>query len=327
MTPPDLWRPSASMAMLHRRARLLQGIRDYFKQAGVLEVETPVCSRFATTDPAIESFSSRYTGPEAVQGLPLYLQTSPEFPMKRLLCAGSGPIYQICKVFRDGELGRRHNPEFTLLEWYRPGYDHYDLMGEVAHLINLLADAPMSIEKLSYAEAFERTLQLNPHLADIAQLRQCALDQGVLGAEELQLEHRDGWLDLLLTHLIEPTLGVSGMTLLYDYPASQAALARVSDDSPPVAQRFELYIKGVEIANGFYELADPGEQKSRFAEDNRKRDETGYPLMPMDEYLLDALAEGLPACAGVAVGIDRLLMVLAKVRDISEVVSFNFRRA
>ena len=326
MTRTDLWRPTASLAMIRRRAKLLQDIRDYFSQVGVLEVETPVCSHFATTDPAIQSFSTCYTGPEAARGLPLYLQTSPEFPMKRLLCAGSGPIYQICKVFRDGELGRRHNPEFTLLEWYRPGYDHHALMDEVAGLINQLSESPLAVEKLSYREAFERQLRLNPHQADIGQLRECAIEQNVPGAGELVMEHRDAWLDLLLSHLIEPCLGESGMTFLYDYPASQAALARVSGD-PPVAQRFELYLQGVEIANGFHELDDPVEQKARFVEDNRRRDRDKSPLMPMDEWLLDALGEGLPACAGVAMGIDRLLMALTGCEDIREVVCFDFRRA
>jgi lysyl-tRNA synthetase class 2 len=312
--------------MIGRRAELLRDVREFFWQAGVLEVETPVCSRFGTTDPGIESFTTRYTGPEAPQGLALYLQTSPEFPMKRLLCAGSGPIYQICKVFRDGELGSRHNPEFTLLEWYRPGYDHHALMDEVAGLVNRLSDVPLAVEKLTYRQAFERTLQIDPHQADVELLKQCAINQALPGAEDLTL-NRDGWLDLLLSHLIEPHLGDNAMTFLYDYPASQAALARIGGESPPLAQRFELYLSGLEIANGFYELDDPTEQRQRFIVDNHMRQTENRVAIPMDERLLEALTNGMPACAGVALGIDRLLMVLEGCWDIREVVCFDLGRA
>ncbi|MCG7893240.1 MAG: EF-P lysine aminoacylase GenX [Candidatus Thiodiazotropha taylori] len=326
MSQLDQWRPSASLGMMRRRASVLREIREFFWRAGVLEVETPVCSRFAATDPAIDSFETRYTGPQAAQGLPLYLQTSPEFPMKRLLCADSGPIYQICKVFREGELGDRHNPEFTLLEWYRPGFDHHKLMQEVADLVNLLSDEVLPVERLSYAEAFQQNLKVDPHNATIEQLRAAAIDHGLPGIEDLELD-RDGWLNLLLSHLIEPGLGQQKMTFLYDYPASQAALARVSGDSPAVAERFELYISGVEIANGFHELDDSAEQQRRFEKDNNQRLETGRPAVPMDEWLLQALEQGLPACAGVALGIDRLMMVLTGSDNIRDVISFGLDRA
>lgn len=326
MSRLDAWRPSASFAMMRHRASMLRNIRDYFRQAGVLEVETPICSQFANTDPAIDSFTTSYTGPGAAQGRQLYLQTSPEFPMKRLLCAGSGPIYQICKVFRDGELGARHNPEFTLLEWYRPDYDQHALMDEVAELVNVLSEAPVAVEKLTYAEAFQRSLKIDPHQATIEQLMQCAIDHHLPGADDLILG-RDGWLDLLLSHLIEPHLGERGMCFLYNYPASQAALAKLSGASPPVAERFELYLAGVEIANGFHELDDAEEQKQRFIKDNNLRQAEHRPTLPMDERLLEALVEGLPDCSGVALGIDRLLMVLAGKRDIKEVVSFDLDRA
>ncbi|MES9939164.1 MAG: EF-P lysine aminoacylase EpmA [Candidatus Thiodiazotropha sp. 6PLUC2] len=326
MTRNDDWRPSASFAMLRRRAKLLRDIRDYFWQAGVLEVETPVCSRFANTDPAIDCFSTNYTGPEAAQGLALYLQTSPEFPMKRLLCAGSGPIYQICKAFRDGELGGRHNPEFTLLEWYRPEYDHLRLMNEVADFVNAVSDRALPVEKLTYREAFQQFLQIDPHIVDIEQLRACAIENKLPGVEDLVLD-RDGWLDLLLSHLIEPHLGEQKMTFLYDYPASQAALAKVRQQSPAVAERFELYMSGVEIANGFHELDDAEEQKRRFTEDNQRRLEAGRSSLPMDEWLLKGLSEGLPHCSGVALGLDRLLMVLSGCDKIEDVISFGFFRA
>jgi lysyl-tRNA synthetase class 2 len=306
---------------------MLGHIRQFFAQTGVLEVETPVCSQFAVTDPAIESFNTRYTGPEAVQGLDLYLHTSPEFPMKRLLAAGSGPIYQICKVFRDGELGKRHNPEFSLLEWYRPGLDYHQLMDEVASLINTLSEQPLQVEKLTYAEVFEGQLGLNPHTAGVDQLRQCAIEQGVTGAETLPIEGRDAWLDLLLSHLIEPRLGQAGMTFLYDYPASQAALARVREDRYPVAERFELYMNGIEVANGFEELTDAEQQRQRFREDKRRRLASQQKEVPMDEALLQALGSGIPACSGVALGLDRLLMVLTDTLDICQVITFDLRRA
>ncbi|MEW8627969.1 MAG: EF-P lysine aminoacylase EpmA [Candidatus Thiodiazotropha sp.] len=326
MSQRDQWRPSASLGMMRRRAELLREIREFFWQAGVLEVETPVCSRFATTDPAIDSFKTRYTGPQAPQGRPLYLQTSPEFPMKRLLCADSGPIYQICKVFREGELGDRHNPEFTLLEWYRPGFDHLKLMDEVAELVNRLSDKPLAVERLSYGEAFQQTLNVDPHIATVEQLREAAIDHRLPGIEDLILD-RDGWLNLLLSHLIEPGLGQQKMTFLYDYPASQAALAKVRGDAPAVAERFELYVSGIEIANGFHELDDSQEQRRRFEKDNDQRREEGRISVPMDSWLLQALAEGLPPCAGVALGIDRLMMVLTGSDNIRDVISFDFNRA
>ncbi|MEJ2622711.1 MAG: EF-P lysine aminoacylase EpmA [Candidatus Thiodiazotropha sp.] len=326
MRQMDQWRPSASPGMMRRRAEVLHQIREFFWQAGVLEVETPVCSRFATTDPAIDSFKTNYTGPLAAQGQPLYLQTSPEFPMKRLLCAEGGPIYQICKVFREGELGVRHNPEFTLLEWYRPGFDHLKLMEEVAELVNRLSEKALPVERLSYGQAFQQTLEVNPYQATTEQLREAAIDHQLPGIEDLVLD-RDGWLNLLLSHLIEPDLGQQKMTFLYDYPASQAALAKVRGGSPAIAERFELYISGVEIANGFHELDDPLEQQRRFEKDNRQRQQAGQPAVPMDKWLLDALSEGLPPCAGVALGIDRLIMVLTGSEHIRDVISFDFSRA
>jgi len=313
---PD-WRPSASLEMLRTRADLLARIRDFFRQAGVLEVETPASSRCGVTDPAIESFTTRFTGPGAAQGETRYLHTSPEFPMKRLLAAGSGSIYQLCRVFRNGERGRRHNPEFTLLEWYRPGFDHHELMDEVARLIQALAPRPLGDERLSYAEAFQRHLQLDPHRASAASLRECAIAQGIAGAEALALESRD----------VEPRLGEGGMTFLYDYPASQAALARVRPGDPPLAERFELYLGGVEIANGFHELTDAREQRRRFLGDNRRREALGLPTVPPDEPLLAALEAGLPPTSGVALGVDRLLMFLTGSADIREVLAFDDARA
>jgi lysyl-tRNA synthetase class 2 len=298
---------------------MLGRIRQFFARIGVVEVETPICSRHASTDPALESFATRYRGPGAARGLDLYLHTSPEFAMKRLLAAGSGPIYQICKVFRNGELGRRHNPEFSLLEWYRPGFDYHRLMDEVAQLVNGLTERPMPIEKLTYTEAFERRLGLNPHIAAADQLRECAIDQGVPGAAELDLENRDAWLDLLLTHLIEPRLGENGMTFIHDYPATQAALARVREGRTPVAERFELYCCGVELANGFGELTDPAVQRVNLEAQMALKEKLYGERYPIDEDFLAALAH-MPPASGCALGFDRLVMLAAGATHIDQVL-------
>jgi lysyl-tRNA synthetase class 2 len=321
------WRPSASLEIIQARAALLAGIREFFRQRGVMEVETPVCSHYGVTDPAIESLTTRYRGPGAARGETLYLHSSPEFPMKRLLAADCGPIYQICKVFRGGELGRRHNPEFTLLEWYRPGFDHHALMEEVVGLIIQLLPEPLAVEKMTYAEVFQQYLQVDPHRATAEQLRQRAIDARIPGAAQLDLQHTDAWLDLLLTHAIESHLGRGVITFLYDYPATQAALAQVRESDPPVAERFELYLAGVEIANGFHELTDAWEQRRRFEGENLARSEQGLDEVPIDPHLLSALDAGLPPCAGVALGIDRLLMYLCNIEDISQVLSFCYTRA
>ena len=317
------WQPYASLQTIQARARLLASIRDFFQQRGVLEVETPICSRAANSDPAIESFQTRYTGPGAPEGLPLYLQTSPEFPMKRLLAAGSGPIYQICKVFRNGESGRLHNPEFTLLEWYRPGFDHHRLMDEVAELVNHLLDEPRPVISMSYAEAFRHWLAINPHSASIEELRSCAVENGIESAHHLEIHDRDGWLDLLLTHLMEPNLGRGALFFLHDYPASQASLAKIRAGNPAVAERFELYIDGMELANGFHELTDANKQRQRFESDQAYRQKAGQTRRPLDERLLASLKAGLPDCAGVALGIDRLLMLIRKEENLQEILTFS----
>ncbi len=321
---PD-WRPTASLETLRLRARLLAGIRAYFEQTGALEVETPVCSSCATTDPAIASFQLRYHGPGAAT--PLYLQTSPEFPMKRLLAAGSGAIYQICKAFRDGESGRRHNPEFTLLEWYRPGFDLHRLMDDVARLLNRLLPEPRAVEHLSYHEIFRQHLGIDPHSATEAQLQQCASAHGIADAERLAFPSRDGWLDLLLTHCIEPRLGENRLSFITDYPASQASLAKINPGPPAVAQRFELYMEGMELANGFQELTDACEQHQRFQQDLAQRQAEGLPALPVDRRLLAAMDAGLPDCAGVALGVDRLLMLISRATHIDQVLTFPISRA
>lgn len=318
------WRPSAEITLLRRRAALLAGIRAFFAERGVMEVETPLLSASGATAPHLESFTTRYAGPGAPAGLTLYLQTSPEYAMKRLVAAGSGPIYQIAKAFRNGESGGRHNPEFTLLEWYRPGLDYHGLMAEVDALLQRLLGTPTA-ERRSYAAAFQYAVQLDPHAAPLDALRGCAAAH--LHAPTDLGEDRDDWLSLLWTHLVEPQLGASGHPVfIYDYPATQGMLARIRPGTPPVAERFELYINGIELANGFQELQDADEQRARFERDLRRRAALGMPAMPVDERLLTALPH-LPSCSGVALGIDRLLMVQSGARELAQVLSFALERA
>jgi len=319
------WRPGADLQVLRARAAMLAEIRGYFAAAGVLEVETPLACSTAGTDPNLHPLIARYRGPVFPKGTDLYLQTSPEFAMKRLLAAGSGPVYQICKAFRDGEAGRLHNPEFSILEWYRPGFDLVRLIDEVAEVLRLALDAPeMSVEQRTYAGLFEAGLGLDVLRCTAEDLREVALAHNILGAEGLQLE-RDGWLDLLLSHLIQPDLGQQGLCFVTDYPASQAALARLNPDGRTAA-RFEVFLHGIELANGFQELSDADEQAGRFEADNCQRRRCGLPGIKIDRRLLGALQHGLPDCAGVAVGLDRVLMLRLQIDDIDGVLSFSLQR-
>jgi lysyl-tRNA synthetase class 2 len=325
------WRPTASMENLRLRAEVLARIRAFFADRDVLEVETPLLGSAPVTDLHLAAMSAVYRGPASDAGRRLWLQTSPEFAMKRLLAADSGPIYQLCRAFRDGEAGSRHNPEFTILEWYRPGWDHLRLMDEVAEL---LAEVPgdangdagrSSCEKLTYAEAFQRHVGIDPHTASTAELR--ARAASLLDGPPDLADDRDGWLDLLLSHVIEPKLGWEGPAAIHDYPASQAALARMRPGPPPVAERFEVWVRGVELANGYHELADAVEQRRRFEADLAARRAHGLPEVPIDERLLAALEDGLPECAGVALGVDRLVMLAAGADRIDEVIAFPVDRA
>ena len=329
MTSPS-WLPSADLATLRLRAELLQRIRAFFATRGVLEVETPALSAATVTHPHLASFRTRYSGPGPRYGGTLYLHTSPEFPMKRLLAAGSGCIYQIARVFRDGEAGRLHNPEFTLLEWYRVGFDHHRLMDEVTELMTTSLAGRLALaapERWSYREIFQRYLALDPHRATVTELAACAEPRGIPIPAGMPADDADPWLDLLLTHGIERHLGQGRLTFVYDYPASQAALARLRPGDPPVGERFELYLNGLELANGFHELGDADEQRGRFARENAARRILGLPMMPLDEHLLDALKAGLPDCAGVALGLDRLVMLAAGKDSIQEVIAFPAEHA
>jgi lysyl-tRNA synthetase class 2 len=314
------WRPTATLDALRARAAVLAATRRFFDERGVLEVETPALSAAAVTDLHLHSVACRL---DLDDRRPRYLQTSPEYAMKRLLAAGSGAIYQICKVFRDGERGRRHNPEFTMLEWYRPGFDHHRLMDEVDELLQAVLGVAAG-ERISYADAFRRHAGVDPHAASDGELRSRVAALGVAGVEELD---RDDLLNLLLSHVVEPRLGAGRPSFLFDYPASQAALARVRAGDPPVAERFEVFLDGLELANGFHELADPGEQRRRFEADLDERRRRGLPEVAIDERLLAALASGLPDCAGVALGVDRLVMLKIGFRDIADVIAFPIELA
>jgi lysyl-tRNA synthetase class 2 len=320
------WRPSASLEALRQRAEMLRSLREFFAELGVMEVETPLLSARGASDPHLDSFCTRYTGPGAPAGRSLYLQTSPEFAMKRILAAHSGPIYQICKAFRNGEAGRIHNPEFTILEWYRPGFDYHALMAEVDALLQRVLHTQPA-QCLSYAAVFAQHLNLDAHEATTDSLRDCAVSRHLLASDSLQ-DDRDTWLALLWTHLIEPQLGGDGRPLfVFDYPASQAMLARVRQGIPPVAERFEVYVNGIELANGFQELTDSDEQRRRFEENARQRRELGLMAMEPDERLLAALTEGLPYCSGVAMGVDRLLLLKIRSLDIAGLLAFPLERA
>lgn len=315
------WRPGASREVIAQRAVLLSKIRQFFLERDVLEVDTPLLCSAGITDPSIEPLTVE-------QGASLvarrYLQTSPEYAMKRLLAAGSGCIYQIAKAFRDGEVGSRHNPEFTLLEWYRLGYDHHQLMAEVAELVCFcVGERPW--QKFSYRELFLRFLKLDPFTASTEQLSVTARAHIDL---DFDSDARDLWLDLLMSHLIEPQLPGFGLCFVYDYPASQAALSRVVEsDGVDVGQRFELYLDGMELGNGYCELTNRDEQARRFSADNEKRRRLGLAERPVDTNLLAAMEHGLPECSGVAVGVDRLLMCLSGSTDIADVLAFDWERS
>jgi lysyl-tRNA synthetase class 2 len=321
----NAWRPTATLSMLHLRAKLLEDIRQFFKERQVLEIETPLLCQATVTDPHLHSFQTQYYCANTEQKQTLYLQTSPEFAMKRLLAAGSGPVYQVCKAFRNqGESGRYHNPEFSLLEWYRPAYDHHQLMDEVEELLKKLLGCE-SAERLSYAEVFQRYINIDPHQRSIEALKEATICLG-LTTENLALNNLADYLNFLMAHIIEPQLP-KHLIFIYDYPVSLAALAKVRLGTPVVAERFEVYFQRVELANGFHELHDAKEQQRRFQNDCNLRTLYGYPQVPIDKYLLAALTHGLPDCSGVALGIDRLLMLMAKKNEVADVISFPIQRS
>ncbi len=304
------WRPTATLETLKRRAKLIQRIRAFFIARDVLEVETPLLAHHGVTDCHVENINAQY------QGNTLFLQTSPEYHMKRLLCAEFPSIFQISKAFRDEACGRKHNSEFTMLEWYRLGFSLEALMDEVCELLQQVLGRPKA-KRMTYQAVFVEILGVNPHVATTNELKQIAIKHGLGFSGELS---RDAWLDLLMGCLIEPKLGFNEPLMIFDYPKSQSALAVVCDD---VAKRFEVYVDGIELANGFDELGCANEQATRFKRDNDARRQAGLNTRELDSFFLNALTEGgLPSCAGVALGIDRLLMCLIETSDIQEVIAF-----
>jgi lysyl-tRNA synthetase class 2 len=315
------WQPTASVAALRLRARLNTCIRGFFEARGVLEVETPILSQAGNTEPRIESFEAGWTGPSHAGERRRFLRTSPEHALKRLLASGVGDCYELGRVFR------RHNPEFTMLEWYRVGWDHHRLMDEVAVLVEAalaLVGASCRVRRSSYRDLFGAALGIDPFTAPVAELAS-ALDGHGVAADGLR---RDDWLDLLLTHRLQPAFPADQLLLLHGFPPSQCALARIVDQGlGPEAQRFEAFLGPLELANGYHELTDAAEQRARFAADNAERCARGQAQVPVDERLLAALQHGMPACAGVALGVDRLLSAMLGAASIDDVVALPFARA
>lgn len=305
------WRPAVDQELLVQRARMLAAVRGFFAERGVLEVDTPLLISAVIPERHIDHLV--VAGDE-----PAYLQASPEWAMKRLVAAGSGPIYQITRAFRGGELGRWHQPEFALLEWYRPGWSCDALMAEVVDLLGAVG-LPGTVHWLAYGELFREVLGVDPHVADGPALQAVAEDRGV-HVTGIAADDKSTWLDLLFSHIVEPALP-GGVVLIYDFPAVQAALARVDPGPPPVARRFEVYVDGLELANGFDELTDPAEQHRRFEADRVARSAAGLPNPPPDEGLLAALAR-MPDTAGVALGLDRLMARLTDAPRLSGTLPF-----
>lgn len=318
------WQPNVTIETLKLRAALLNTARNFFQLYDFIEVDTPSLSQSTTPDPNIESFTTQFNNSQ------YFLHTSPEFPMKRLLAAGSGAIYQICKVFRQGEAGRNHNPEFTMIEWYQPGMDYHALMLQVDTLVRRLLKDKLELKEtlsFTYREVFENIVSVNPHLASEEEL------YAVIKANDIQLYDadikltKDALLDLIISYVIQPNLPKDAPVFIYDYPASQAALANIRKDKVNIAERFELYINGVELANGYQELLDANEQQQRFERDNRLREQTGLPTIPIDSHLISALESGLPMVSGVALGLDRVLMLATGAESIGDVIAFTIDKA
>lgn len=318
-----LWQPSASLNHLKQRAHILATIRQFFNDRGVLEVETPLLCHTSVTDPFIESIPAFFKSHGGTKELRYYLQTSPEYAMKRLLAAGSGDIFQICKAFRQGDVGRFHNPEFTMLEWYRLGFDHHALMDEMDVLLQTVLSIPKA-RRITYHDLFKTFLQIDPYDTSEEALLKCAKDHEL----DLATENHDidTWLDILQSQLIEPAMSHDTAWFVYDFPPSKAALARIHPGNPATAARFEVYYQGIELANGFHELQSADEQRKRFENNLLQRQRQDLPLLPIDEHFLAALSHGLPDCAGVALGVDRLVMLALNTKALSDITSFIFER-
>ncbi|MGI3066926.1 elongation factor P--(R)-beta-lysine ligase [Vibrio diabolicus] len=316
------WQPTASIDQLRQRATLIASIRQFFADRQVMEVDTPAMSHATVTDIHLHTFQTEFVGPGYADGSKLFFMTSPEFHMKRLLAAGSGCIYQINKAFRNEENGRYHNPEFTMLEWYRVGFDHHKLMDEMDDLLQLVLKCGAA-QRMTYQQAFIDVLGVCPLEGSMTELKTAASKLGLSDIAEPE-EDRDTLLQLLFSVGVEHKIGQDGPAFVYDFPASQAALAKINPQDHRVADRFEVYFKGIELANGFHELDNPKEQLARFEQDNAKRLDMGLKPQPIDYHLISALEAGLPDCAGVALGIDRLIMLALGCDHIDQVTAFPF---
>lgn len=319
------WQPTASIEQLRQRAALIATIRQFFAERQVMEVDTPAMSHATVTDIHLHTFQTEFVGPGYADGSKLFFMTSPEFHMKRLLAAGSGCIYQINKAFRNEENGRYHNPEFTMLEWYRVGFDHHQLMDEMDELLQRVLKCG-SAHRMTYQQAFLDVLGVCPLEGSMSELKVVA---GKLGLSDIAdpEDDRDTLLQLLFSIGVESKIGQDAPAFVYDFPASQAALAKINPQDSRVADRFEVYFKGIELANGFHELDNPKEQLTRFEQDNAKRLEMGLKPQPIDYHLIAALEAGLPDCAGVALGVDRLIMLALGCDHIDQVTAFPFPSA
>jgi len=323
------WQPTMSWQNAQKRAAVLAQIRAFFLSKNIVEVETPVLAASTVTDVHLDAFISQYHySPDShcTQSVNLYAQTSPEFAMKRLLASGYGCCYQICKAFRHEQHGRFHNPEFTMLEWYRLGFDHIKLMDEVAELLEIILGC-QQVQRISYQELFIKEVNIDPLLTNKAQLIALIAGHNKL-SDWLETEDCvDTLLQFVMAELIEPKIGQDIPCFVYNFPASQASLAKISVEDPRVAERFECYFKGIELANGFHELTDVEQQKLRFEQDNEIRAQLGKQAQDIDKHFISALANGLPDCAGVALGIDRLVMLATSAVNIEQVMTFPITNA
>lgn len=323
------WQPTADLALLRQRAEITQRLRGFFQQQGFWEVETPLLSRDTVVDihldPLPVTLAADPRRPEA--GPTYYLQTSPEFAMKRLLAAGAEAIFQIGKAFRQGESGPRHNVEFTMAEWYRAGDDYAAGMQLLSDLAEQMLDRGPA-QRISYRQLFWENLGIDPHRCSMSELRGVAQSHHVSIPASYTEDDRDGMLELLLGELLEPNLGRERPVILYDYPGTQAALATIRlDDGDPVAERFELYVDGWELANGYHELRDVDSLRARNGQNNQRRVADGRPPLPEESHLMEAMRHGLPPSSGCALGLDRLIMLMTGATEISQVIPFPIHRA
>jgi lysyl-tRNA synthetase class 2 len=321
------WRPTCAIELMRLRAQMLADIRKFFAERSVLEVETPLLSHSTGTDPQLEFFTTEYCLSPLRQTL--FLQTSPEFAMKRLLAAGSGSIYQIGKAFRNGESGRFHNPEFTMLEWYRVGFTLPRLMDEIAELMGGLfsGQSLQETQKVSYQEVFVSFTGLNPLVFSYQGYCAFAIKYQLPEAVDICGHDHAVWLDFIFSHKVQPHLGRNALCMVYGYPACQSSLARTNEHNEQLTERVELFINGIELGNGYHELSDAEEQNRRFDRELAIRQQKKLPVVVKDKHLIAALESGLPECSGMAIGLDRLLMLLSGSASIDDVLSFSIHGA